>query len=58
MLRNVRDARAFIGMMIYVVSLASLFKIVREGEGDTLYSALPPASPEMKKPLKPGSARD
>jgi hypothetical protein len=35
MLRNVRDARAFIGMMIYVVSLASLFKIVREGEGDT-----------------------
>ena len=36
MLRTVRDARAFIGMMIYVVSLASLFKIVGEREGDTL----------------------
>ena len=36
MLRNVRDARAYIGMMLYVVSLTSLFKIVGEREGETL----------------------
>lgn len=35
MLRNVRDASAFIGMMIYVVSLASLFKVVGEHEDNT-----------------------
>jgi hypothetical protein len=35
MLRNARDAGAFIGMMIYVVSLASLFKVVWEHEDDT-----------------------
>ena len=29
MLRNVRDAGAFIGVMVYAVSLASFFKIVR-----------------------------
>jgi hypothetical protein len=36
MLRNVRNARAYIGMMLYVVSLTSLFKIVGEREGETL----------------------
>ena len=34
MLRNVRDARAYIGMMLYVVSLTSL--LVGEREGETL----------------------
>ena len=32
MLRNVRDAGAFIGVMIYAVSLASLFKIAGRAE--------------------------
>jgi hypothetical protein len=34
MLRNVRDAGAFIGVMIYAVSLASFFKIVGRAESD------------------------
>ena len=38
MLRNVRDAGAFICVMIYAVSLASLFKIVGRAELD-----VPPA---------------
>ena len=39
MLRNVRDARAYIGMMLYVVSLTSLFKIVGNRGGDAAAAA-------------------
>jgi hypothetical protein len=34
MLRSVRDAGAFIGVMIYAVSLASLLKISGRAEAD------------------------
>jgi hypothetical protein len=35
MLRNVRDVSAFVGVMIYVVSLSSLLRVRREGKADT-----------------------
>ena len=35
MLRNVGDVSAFVGVMIYVVSLSSLLRIRREGRGET-----------------------
>ena len=34
MLRNVRDVGVFIGILVYVVSLASFFKIVGRAEAD------------------------
>ena len=34
MLRNVRDLGAFIGVAIYAVSLASLFRLVRKPDAD------------------------
>ena len=34
MLRSVRDASAFVGMMIYVISIASLFKVVGDNEDE------------------------
>ena len=34
MLRNVRDVGIFVGLLIYVVSLASFFKIVGSSEAD------------------------
>ena len=34
MMRNVRDVSAFISVMVYAVSLASFFKIVRSAEAD------------------------
>jgi hypothetical protein len=35
MLGNVRDVSAFVGVMLYVVSLSSLLRIRREGNADT-----------------------
>ena len=37
MLRNVRDVGAFIGILIYVVSVASFTKIVSRAEPDELH---------------------
>jgi hypothetical protein len=34
MLRNVRDVSTFIGLVIYVLFLASLFKVVGKVEGN------------------------
>ena len=34
MLRNVRDVGAFIGILIYVVSVASFIRIVSRAEAD------------------------
>jgi hypothetical protein len=35
MLRNVRDVSAFVGVMLYIVSLSSLLRVRREGEAGT-----------------------
>jgi hypothetical protein len=36
MIAKVRDITVFVGLMLYVVSIASLFRIGRQGEHDAV----------------------